>query len=326
MKMMKAIHVYHDQGAHVLDLPVPELEQGEVLVKVHYSGVNYKDALAVTGKGKILRHFPMTPGIDMSGEVVKTRPRKFKKGDEVLVTGCGMGERYNGAFAEYVKVPAEHVVTIPAGLTKRKSMILGTAGFTAAYAIHQMEKNGQHPEQGPIVVTGATGGVGSIAVNMLAGLGYEVIAITGKKTEKELWLKKLGAAEILDRTNVDYGSRPLESARWAGAIDTVGGDTLAGLLRRIKRGGNVACIGLAGGHELHTTVMPFILRGINLLGINSADCPMPLRKKLWQWLAGDLKPAGLESIYSGVLSLEEIPEFCEKMLAGKTSGRWLVRP
>lgn len=325
MKEMKAIYVYHDQGAHLLDLPAPDLEKGEVLIKVDYSGVNYKDALAITGKGKILHKFPTTPGIDVSGEVVKTRPRKFKKGDQVLVTGCGMGERYDGGFAEYVKVSAENIIVIPGGLTKRKSMILGTAGFTAAYAIHQMEKNGQHPEQGSVIVTGATGGVGSLAINMLANMGYEVIAITGK-TEKKLWLKKLGAAEVIDRKKINYGKRPLESAQWAGAIDTVGGETLAGLIRNIKSRGNIACIGLAGGYELNTTVMPFILRGINLLGINSVDCPMPLRKKLWQRLASDLKPTELETIYSGVLSLEEIPEFCEKMLAGKTSGRWLVKP
>jgi len=321
---MKAIYVYHDQGAHLLDLPIPELEKGEVLIKTHYSGVNYKDALAITGKGKILHDFPMTPGIDMSGEVVKTRPRKFKKGDQVLVTGCGMGERYDGGYAEYVKVTADNIVSIPAGLTQRKSMVLGTAGFTAAYAIHQIEKNGQQAEQGPVVVTGATGGVGSLAVNMLSKLGYEVIAITGKR-EKELWLKKLGASEVIDRRKINYGKRPLETARWAGAVDTVGGDTLAGLIRNIKPRGNIACIGLAGGHELHTTVMPFLLRGINLLGINSVDCPMPLRKELWQRLASDLKPTELETIYSGVLSLQEVPEFCNKMLAGKTSGRWLVK-
>lgn len=323
---MKAIYVYHDQGTHLLDLPVPELEKGKVLVKIHYSGINYKDALAITGKGKILHDFPMTPGIDMSGEIVKTRPRKFKKGDQVLITGCGMGEHYNGGFAEYVKVSAENIIVIPSGLTKRKSMILGTAGFTAAYAIHQMEKNGQQPEYGPVVVTGATGGVGSLVINILAKLGYEVIAITGKKIEKELWLKKLGAAEVIDRKKINYGSHPLESARWAGAIDTVGGDTLSGLIRNIKSRGNIACIGLAGGYKLNTTVMPFILRGINLLGINSVDCPMSLRKLLWQRLASDLKPTELETIYSGVLSLEEIPEFCKKMLAGKTSGRWLVKP
>lgn len=321
---MKAMQIQEGNKVEILDLPVPETEPGEVIIKVQYSGVNYKDALAVTGKGKILRKFPMTPGIDAAGEIEASADERFSAGEAVVVTGCGMGERFNGAFAEYVKVNADYVVPSTEGLTAKECMILGTAGFTAAYAIHQMEKNDQHPDNGPVLVTGATGGVGSLAVNMLSNLGYEVVAVSGKMSQTD-WLKSIGATSVIDRNEIDYGTRPLEAARWAGAVDTVGGDPLAGLLPCIQPLGNVAAIGLAAGFKLQTTVMPFILRGVNLLGINSVDCPMPLRKTLWQRLASDLKPSVLDQILSGELSLDTIPDFCNKMIKSEISGRWLVK-
>lgn len=321
---MKAMQVNEGNVVEILDLPIPEAEPGEVVIKVQYSGVNYKDALAVTGKGKILRSFPMTPGIDAAGVIEASADERFSVGEPVVVTGYAMGERFNGAFAEYVKVAADYVVPLPEGLTAEECMILGTAGFTAAYAVHQMQRNDQQPENGPILVTGATGGVGSLAVNMLSNLGYEVVAVSGKMSQTD-WLKSIGATSVVDRNEIDYGTRPLEAARWAGAVDTVGGEPLAGLLPCIKPLGNVAAIGLAAGFKLNTTVMPFILRGVNLLGINSVDCPMPLRKTLWNRLASDLKPTMLNQIHSGDLTLDEIPEFCNKMIASEISGRWLVK-
>jgi len=277
----------------------------------------------VMGQGKILRKQPMTPGIDIAGEITLSKDDRFNVGDTVLVTGCGLGERFDGGYAEQVTVPADFVVPCPDGLTPREAMIIGTAGFTAALALHRMEENHQSPADGPVVVTGASGGVGSMAIDMLAGRGYEVTAISGKPTMFDD-LKALGATEVLDREQFDPGKRPLEQARWAGAIDNVGGETLAGLTRMIKPRGNIASIGLAGGHELHTTVMPFILRGINLLGINSVDCPMPLRRQLWDRLSSDLKPRALDKILCSELSLQDIPNHCEKMLTGSTSGRALV--
>ena len=323
MKKIHTLRVHQDQGAQLETLEPPAPEDGDVVIRSHYSSVNYKDALAVTGQGKILRKLPMTPGIDIAGEITLSKDDRFNVGDTVLVTGCGLGERFDGGYAEQVTVPADFVVPCPDGLTPREAMIIGTAGFTAALALHRMEENHQSPADGPVVVTGASGGVGSMAIDMLAGRGYEVTAISGKPTMFDD-LKALGATEVLDREQFDPGKRPLEQARWAGAVDNVGGETLAGLTRMIKPRGNIASIGLAGGHELHTTVMPFILRGINLLGINSVDCPMPLRRQLWDRLSSDLKPRALDKILRSELSLQDIPNHCEKMLTGSTSGRALV--
>ena len=323
MKGIHSLRVHKALGAQLVTLPSPVPVDGEVVIHSHYSSINYKDALAVTGRGKILTELPMTPGIDVAGEILLSNDDRFKLGDSVFVTGCGLGERFDGGYAEQVKISADFVVPCPEGLTPREVMIIGTAGFTAALAIHRMEENHQSPADGPIVVTGASGGVGSMAINMLANRGYEVTGISGKTAAFD-YLKKLGASEVINREQFDLGQRPLEKARWAGAIDNVGGEMLAGLTRMIHPRGNIAAIGLAGGHELHTTVMPFILRGINLLGINSVDCPMALRKQLWTQLAGEIKPQALEQIVSQELSLPEVAAYCESMTNGSTSGRALI--
>ena len=242
------------------ELTLADLNPGEVVVKVAYSSVNYKDALAATGKGKILRRFPLVGGIDLAGSVVSSTDKRFKKGRKVLVTGSGLSEEYDGGYTEYARVKGEWVIPIPKGYTPKSAMMIGTAGFTAALAIHRMEHNGLKPKGGSVVVTGATGGVGSVAINMLARRGYEVVAVTGKRDSQD-YLKQLGASSILLRSDIDYGSRPLERAQWQGAIDNVGGEMLTWLTRTVDWWGSIASIGLAGSHELHTTVMPFILRG-----------------------------------------------------------------
>ena len=306
------------------EITLDDLSPGEVVIKTQYSSVNYKDALAATGKGKILRRFPLVGGIDVAGTVVSSSDRRFKKGLKVLVTGCGLGEDHDGGYAEYARVKGEWVIPVPKGFTPQSAMMVGTAGFTAALAIHRMEHNGTHPKGGPIVVTGATGGVGSIAVNMLARRGYEVVAVTGKK-ESQGYLTKLGASSILLRSEIDYGSRPLERARWQGAIDNVGGDMLTWLTRTTDWWGNIAAIGLAGSHELHTTVMPFILRGVNLLGINSMATPRALRLKVWSRIAKDLKPTQLKLIAAETVPFDGLPAIFPKVLEGRHQGRVVVR-
>jgi NADPH2:quinone reductase len=260
----------------------------------------------------------------VAGKVVSSSDTRYKTGDAVLVTGCGFGEEHDGGYAEYARLPADWVVPLPQGLTLRDVMSLGTAGFTAALCVHRLEINGLKPENGPVVVTGATGGVGSVAIDILSKLGYRVTAVTGKESEHD-YLKGLGAKEILDRKKIDYGSRPLEKALWGGAVDNVGGDMLAWLTRTIEPWGSIAAVGLAGGHELHTTVMPFILRGISLLGINSAGCPMPLRRKLWERLATDLRPRHLDKIVTKTVSLDELPGVFDAILKGRIRGRTLVK-
>jgi acrylyl-CoA reductase (NADPH) len=305
-------------------ITLDDLSPGEVVIKTRYSSVNYKDALAATGKGKILRRFPLVGGIDVAGVVTSSSDRRYKKGDKVLVTGCGLGEDHDGGYAEYARVKGEWVIPMPKGLTPQSAMMIGTAGFTAALAIHRMEHNGSHPRGGPIVVTGATGGVGSIAVNMLARRGYEVVAVTGKKESQE-YLKKLGASSILLRGEIDYGSRPLERAQWQGAVDNVGGDMLTWLTRSVNWWGNIASIGLAGSYELHTTVMPFILRGVNLLGINSMATPRKLRLKVWERVATDLKPSQLKLIAADTVPFDGLPAVFPKVLEGRHQGRILVK-
>jgi len=304
-------------------ISLDDLSPGEVVIKTRYSSVNYKDALAATGRGKILRRFPLVGGIDVAGTVVTTSDRRYRKGDKVLVTGCGLGEDHDGGYAEYARVKGEWVIPCPKGFTLENAMRIGTAGFTAALAIHRMEHNGTHPKGGPVVVTGATGGVGSVAVNMLAKRGYEVVAVTGKPGAQD-YLKKLGASGILLRREIDYGSRPLERAQWQGAIDNVGGDMLAWLTRTVNWWGNIASIGLAGSHELHTTVMPFILRGVNLLGINSMATPRKLRLRVWGRIATDLKPPKLALIGAETVAFDQLPQVFPKVLDGKHQGRIVV--
>lgn len=305
------------------ELALDELSPGEVVIKTQYSSVNYKDALAATGKGKILRRFPLVGGIDAAGTVVSSADRRFRKGDRVALTSCGLGEDHDGGYAQYVRARADWVVKLPKSLSTQASMMLGTAGFTAALAVMQLEHNGLRPAGGPVVVTGATGGVGSFAVNLLAQRGYEVIAVTGKSDAQD-YLRQLGVASILLRQQIEFSGKPLETARWQGAVDNVGGEMLAWLISATRWGGSVASIGLAGGHELHTTVMPFILRGVNLLGINSGT-PRPLRLKVWQRLASDLKPSRLRQIAATTVAFDDLPKTFDEVLAGRHRGRIVVK-
>ena len=305
-----------------VEMTLADLDPGEVVIRVAYSGVNYKDALAATGAGKVIRRFPCVGGVDAAGVVVSPSDVRFKAGDEVIVTGYGMGVDHDGGFAEYVRVPADWVVPLPQGLTLFEAMAIGTAGFTAALAIHRLEQNDLKPENGKVLMTGATGGVGSLAIQMLAQLGYHVVALTGKDSEHD-YLKSLGAAEILSRKDFVMGTRPLEKAQWAGALDAVGGETLAWLTRTMLQGGAIASFGNAGGFELHTTVMPFILRGVRLIGVDSAATAMPLRRIIWQRLSTDLRPKLLAQAVRTV-PFTQLPEVFPQLLQGKLRGRTVV--
>jgi len=305
-------------------LRLEDLSAGDVVIRVHWSGINYKDALAATGAGKILRRSPLVGGIDLAGTVESSVDPRFAPADRVLVTGCGLSESRDGGYAEFARVPGDAAIAIPAGLDERSAMALGTAGFTAALAIHRMEQNGQTPAAGPIVVTGASGGVGSLAIDMLARRGYEVVAVSGKASAAD-YLKSLGAARILDRNQISFGTRPLEAVQFAGAIDSAGGDMLAWLTRTVGFWGNIASIGLAGGAHLQTTVMPFILRGVNLLGINSGATPRALRTAVWQRIATDLGPRHLDRIASRTLGFDELPAAFQAYLDGSVVGRTVVR-
>jgi putative YhdH/YhfP family quinone oxidoreductase len=314
-----------DQGyrAGIETMGADALSPGEVLVRAAYSSINYKDALAGTGRGKILRRFPLNGGIDVAGHVVASTDPAFREGDAVLCTGSGLSETRDGGYAEYVRLQAATTIALPPGLSLRESMILGTAGFTAALSLFRMEQNAQSPAMGPIAVTGASGGVGMLAIDILARAGYAVDAITGKAGQAD-FLRALGASTVTARADVDWGSRPLESAVWGGAVDNVGGATLAGLCRKLQPYGNVASCGMAGGHEVVGTVMPHIIRGVSILGIASAGTDIGIRRELWRRLAGDWKPAHLEQICTRTVGLAELPEVFPGMLAGGSFGRSLV--
>ena len=327
MGLFRALRVHENADgtvhAALEQLALEDLSPGEVVIRSRYSSVNYKDALAATGKGKILRRFPLVAGVDVAGVVISSVDARFQEGDQVLVTGCGLGESHDGGFSEVVRVPADWVVPLPQGLSLRDAMLLGTAGFTAGLAIDRMEQNGLSPGQGPVVVTGATGGVGSVAIDLLSGRGYEVVALS-RKPKMKVYLQSLGAADVLDTKTATAGGKPLEATRWAGAIDSVGGEVLGWLTRTVQPWGSIASIGLAGGPELHTTVMPFILRGISILGITSANCPMQRRMKVWKRLVTDLKPQHLASIVAGQVTLDELPGVFETVLSGQHHGRYVV--
>lgn len=301
------------------------LPAGDVTIRVAYSSVNYKDGLASIADGRVLRRYPMIPGIDLAGTVERSDDPRFRPGDEVIATGYDLGVSHEGGFAEIARVPAEWLVPLPPGLTAKEAMALGTAGFTAALAIHQLERNGLRPGSGPVLVSGATGGVGSTAVAMLAGLGYEVAASTGKANEHG-FLRDLGATTILSREEASAeGARPLESERWAACVDPVGGATLAYMLRTTLYGGGVASCGLTGGSALTTTVLPFILRGVNLLGIDSVACPRDPREGLWRRLGADLKPQGLLASIAREVTLDDLPNALAAILRGEARGRSVVR-
>jgi acrylyl-CoA reductase (NADPH) len=327
MNKFRALRIHRDDGRiepRFEELTLDQLAKGEVVIRVAYSTINYKDALAATGAGPILRRFPLVGGIDLSGEVVSSEDSRYQAGQKVLVTGCGLSETHDGGYSEYARVRGDWVIPLPPGLDERAAMQLGTAGFTAALAIHRMEQNGQAPGNGPVLVTGATGGVGSLAVNMLAGRGYEVVALTGKPDAAD-YLREIGVARVLLRQELEFGSRPLEKALWAGAVDNLGGETLAWLTRTVDFWGNIASIGLAAGPELHTTVMPFILRGVNLLGINSVETPRELRLAVWERIASDLKPAALGRISGKIVDFSELPAQFPAYVEGKVTGRIVVK-
>ena len=307
----------------ITERKISDLPEGEVLVRVRYSSLNYKDGLSCIGHPGVTKNFPHTPGIDASGEVTESSDSRFKEGDSVIVTGYDLGMNTSGGFGEYIRVPADWVVPLPEGMTFKEASIYGVAGFTAALSVDALQKYGVNPEQGEIVVTGSTGGVGSVSVALLSLLGYTVVASTGKKEESE-FLLRLGASEIISREEVnDESKKPLLRERWAGAVDTVGGTTLAALLKAAKRGGAVAATGLVASSELSTTVFPFILRGVSLLGIDSGFTPTKLRLEIWNKLAGIWKIPQLEQLTIDC-TLEELDPEIDKILAGGQRGRVVV--
>ena len=306
----------------IRQLVVDDLPEGDVLVAVKYSSLNYKDSLAVAGRGKIVRQYPMVPGVDLTGEVLSSASPIFKPGDEVLLTGWYVGERYWGGYTQQARLKSEWLIPLPEGLDGLKAMALGSAGLTAMLCVTALEEQGVVPIQGPILVTGASGGVGGVAVALLAELGYSVSAVTGNRDNDD-YLYRLGATEIVDRADLERSAQPLESQCWAGAIDTVGGKVLARLLAEMKYGGTVAATGLTGGSELHTTVMPFILRAIKMVGVEVTTCPVPQREIAWDRLSRELPDDLLGQIFK-VVSLEEVPLFAERLLAGQVNGRVVV--
>jgi acrylyl-CoA reductase (NADPH) len=322
----QAFRAFEEDGrveGRVVSMTLDELSAGEVVIRAAYSSVNYKDALAATGRGKIIRRFPLVPGIDVAGTVASSTDVRFRNGDGVLVTGYDFGVAHDGGYAAFARVPADWVVPVPDEVPLFDAMAIGTAGFTAALSIVEMERNGLAPSAGPVIVTGATGGVGSLALQMLAARGYAVTALTGKDDEHE-FLRTLGAKDILSRTSLQLGTRPLEKSQWAGAVDAVGGDILAWLTRTMLYNGVIANSGLTGGTELHTTVLPFILRGVKLLGIDSVMCPMEKRRHVWRRLASDLKPAGLREV-AREITLDDLPDAFATLLRGGARGRFVVK-
>lgn len=310
---------------NIQQLSLDDLPQGEVLIRVHYSGVNYKDSLAAIPNGNIVSSYPIVPGIDMAGVVVSSEDSRYKEGDEVIATSYGIGVSQSGGYSQFARVPADWIVPLPDGLTMKEAMIIGTAGFTAALSVLRLEENNLTPGQGSVLVTGATGGVGSFAVSILSKLGYSVEASTGKESEHG-YLKEIGAATIVSRKDVYDGKlRALGKQKWSGAVDPVGGEPLASVLSQIKYGGAVAVSGLTAGTSLPATVFPFILRGVNLLGIDSVNCPMDTRLKVWHRLATDFKLKHLERLVQQEITLEELPDVLPTLLKGEARGRTIVK-
>ncbi|MFC3549639.1 YhdH/YhfP family quinone oxidoreductase [Lysobacter cavernae] len=320
-----AFRIHNDDAGYrsaIERVSLDELAPGEVVIKTAYSSVNFKDALAGTGQGKILRRFPLVGGIDAAGHVVASTDPRYREGDEVLVTGCSLSETRDGGYSEYARLQAQWVIPLPKGLSLRESMILGTAGFTAALALLRMVENRQTPELGPLAVTGASGGVGSLAVDIFSRAGFEVHAISGK-AEQTGYLKAIGASEVLGRDALAT-TRPMESARFGGGLDNVGGPMLVSLLAQTAPYGNVASAGLAASPELDATVMPFIIRGVSLLGVASAGTARDIRETVWQHLASDWKPRHLDRICTREVGLTQLPQVFASMLAGGSLGRTLV--
>ena len=327
MKKFKAFRIDDKEGqicAGFQNISLEALSQGDVLIKSVYSNINYKDALAATGKGRILKQYPLVGGIDVAGLVENSSDERFKIGDEVIICGSGLSETRDGGYSEYVRAPGDYVIKLPEGISLYQAMAIGSAGFTAALAIQNMQHNGQVPNMGAVAVTGATGGVGSYAVDLLSGLGYQVTAISGKQ-EQEAYLQSLGAEKVLLRQQLNMGTHPLERGLWGGAVDCVGGKLLSWLTRTVHPMGNIAVIGLTGGIAIETTVMPFILRGINLLGINSVVCPESLKRKIWQRLATDMQPRHIDKIVTAEIGFAQLPDMFDAYIQGKVTGRTVVR-
>lgn len=326
MNSFKALLIEQQDGkvsSSFVQMDESQLDSGSVTIRVAYSSVNYKDALAATGAGKIIRRFPCVGGIDLCGTVIDSADTRFKAGDQVIATSFDIGVAHHGGYAEIARVPGDWVVPLPPGLSLFESMALGTAGFTAALGIVRMEENRLRPENGPVIVTGSTGGVGSLAVDMLARLGYHVVALTGKESEAD-YLRSLGAREVMLRQNLDLTKiRPLDKGRWAGAVDNLGGDVLAWIASTMEQGGTIASIGLAASMSLNTTVAPFILRGVSLLGIDSGYIREPYRSGVWQRLATDLRPPHLASM-ARLIALDDLPATFTEFVAGKARGRVVV--
>jgi putative YhdH/YhfP family quinone oxidoreductase len=327
VQKFKAYRTFQENNAVVsrfVEMAADDLDAGDVVVRTKYSTINYKDALSYNGAGKIMRKYPTNAGIDMAGTVESSADSRWKRGDKVIVHAYDMGVAHDGGYAEFVRVPGDWIVRRPESMTAFDAMTLGTAGFTAAQAIMLMEHNGLKPENGPVAVTGATGGVGSVAVEILAKSGYEVVAITGKKEETR-YLKGLGAKDVVQRQSIDLSKlRPLDKSTWAGAVDNLGGDLLAWLLSTMKVGGTVGAVGLAADMKLHTTVAPFILRGVSLLGADSANCPMATRQKIWNKLAVEWRP---DQVHDQVrtIDFEDLPTHFDPYLKGMVRGRTVVR-
>ena len=324
----KAYLINQEEGKIVsrfVDMDESQLDRGEVTIAVTHSSINYKDALAATGAGRIIRRFPCVGGVDLAGRVTASTDSRFKPGDEVLATSYDIGVAHHGGYAEMARLPAEWVLKLPAGLSLHDAMALGTAGFTAGIAVVRMEHNGLAPHKGPVIVSGATGGVGSIAIEILVKRGYHVVALTGKEAETD-YLKGLGAKEVLLRQSLDLAKiKPLGKETWAGAVDNLGGDVLAWMASTMQIGGTLASVGLAAGFSLNTTVMPFILRGVSLLGIDSVNRPMPQREEVWRHLATDMRPAHLSGAMIRDIAFADLPAAFDDFIAGRAKGRVVVR-
>ena len=300
-----------------------KIQENETTIKLHYSSINYKDALGVLGKGKIFRTLPIVPGIDAAGVIEESFDETLPVGQEVVITGCGFGETHDGGYAEYCQVPNSWIIPLPEGISMRDAMILGTAGFTAGLCLYKLELNGQNPAKGTLVVSGASGGVGSLAVNILTSRGYSVVAVSGKSHVRD-YLESLGACEVIHPSEFTNVKSPLESVKFAGAIDNVGGDVLKGILATTDLWGNVASVGLALSPVLSSTVMPFILRGVSLLGVSSTNCPYELRKTIWKKLSTDYKPKNLDRIFQDEIPLSQIKNAFSKLIERQSVGRYIV--
>ncbi|GAA4896474.1 MDR family oxidoreductase [Ferrimonas pelagia] len=324
--MFKALILNQEEKktiASIEQIDASQLPEGEVLIDVDHSSLNYKDGLAITGKGKIIRNFPMVPGIDLVGKVAQSDDSRYQPGDDVVLTGWGVGENHWGGMAQQARLQADHLVPLAAGLTGKQAMMIGTAGLTAMLCVQALQEAGVTPDQGEVLVTGASGGVGSVAVTLLAQLGYTVAAVTGRSAENGEMLKALGASRIVERSELAELGRPLDKQRWAGAVDTVGSAMLANVLAQTQYDGAVAACGLAGGFDLPTTVMPFILRNVKLLGVDSVMCPFEKRQRAWQRLV-ELLPASFYEQACSEITLEQVPEYAEAITQGQVTGRVVI--